>query len=107
MFLLPLLAGLSAVSAKSIHVDCSATGTGDGSQLQPYTSLVTVNNATLQPRDSLLFKSGVNCTGQLKPQGSGTKKQPINISRYRDGTLPVINTEGLFNTTIYLLNLDH
>ncbi|KAL4861367.1 hypothetical protein BDV12DRAFT_204086 [Aspergillus spectabilis] len=106
-FPLLLLAGLSTALAKSIHVDCSASGVGDGSQLQPYTSLATVNNITLQPGDNLLFKSGVNCTGQLRPQGSGTQKHPITASRYGQGDLPVLNAEGLFNATVYLLNLDY
>ncbi|KAJ5692017.1 Ig domain protein group 2 domain protein [Penicillium macrosclerotiorum] len=102
-----LLADSSIVSAKSIYVDCSGSGSGDGSQTHPYTSLSLVNNCTFSPGDRLLFKSETNCTGQLKPQGSGTKEYPITISRYGSGGLPVIAAEGQFNATVYLQNVDY
>ncbi|KAJ5531877.1 right handed beta helix region domain-containing protein [Penicillium frequentans] len=102
-----LLAGSSFASAKSIYVDCSGNGSGNGSQAHPYTSLSLVNDFTFSPGDKLLFKSEVNCTGQLVPQGSGTKEYPITISRYGHGGLPVIDAEGQFNATVYLLNVDY
>ena len=53
-------------------------------------SIAEVNTLALLPGDSLLFKRGSICTGELQPQGSGTEAAPIHIASYGDGALPRI-----------------
>jgi hypothetical protein len=73
------------------YVDCSAGTNGDGSQSSPWNNLDTVNATTFAPGDSILFKRGTTCTGQLWPKGSGTAGSPISMGAYGTGALPIIS----------------
>jgi hypothetical protein len=81
----------SAAAGTTYYVDCSAGSNGDGSQSSPWNDLDTVNAATFSPGDSVLFKRGTTCSGQLWPKGSGTATDPITIGAYGSGALPVIS----------------
>jgi hypothetical protein len=56
----------------------------------PLNSIAEVNSLALLPGDSLLFKRGSTCTGELQPQGSGAEAAPIRIAAYGEGALPRI-----------------
>jgi hypothetical protein len=78
------------------HVDSKAgddTSAGTHAD-KPWRSLEKVNQTPLQPGDKVLFKAGGRWSGQLKPQGSGSEKQLIQIGRYGEGDAPRIDGEG-------------
>lgn len=54
-------------------------------------SIEKVNSVVFQPGDKLLFQSGEEWKGQLKPKGSGTKEAPILLSKYGGEARPIIN----------------
>lgn len=66
-------------------------------------SLDKVNSITLQPGESLLFKSGGTWTGQLSPKGSGTEGNHIKIGMYGTGARPIIAGGGV-SDTVYFYN---
>lgn len=70
-------------------------------------SLNRVNTHTFKPDDRLLFKSGTNYKGQLRPNGSGTDEKPIIIDMYDGDDKPRIDGEGLFPETILLYNVEY
>lgn len=49
-----------------------------------------VNSIIFNPGDKILFKSGEEWTGALKPQGSGIEGAPIIISSYGEGKKPLL-----------------
>ncbi len=53
-------------------------------------TLERANSETLQPGDSLCFRSGGSWTGQLAPRGSGSDSASIVIDRYGSGAMPKI-----------------
>ncbi|MEV6399300.1 carbohydrate binding domain-containing protein [Streptomyces sp. NPDC051907] len=83
-----LISALPAVSAIPTqdggirYVDCSASSSGNGSQISPWNNLDDVNAHVFRPGDHLLFKRGATCKGTLKPQGSGTATAPITLAGY-------------------------
>lgn len=75
----------AALSAQTTYrVDCSATDPGT------LHSLDAVNNLSLRPGDSLLFRRNTTCPGALQPHGSGNQDHPILIGAYGTGLLPKI-----------------
>ena len=71
------------------YVDCGAAApAGSGSMQAPLRSITEVNSLLLLPGDSVLFKRGSTCTGELQPQGSGTEAAPIRVAAYGEGALP-------------------
>jgi hypothetical protein len=75
-------------------------------------SLDMVNHKTFSAGDKILFKAGSVWKGQLKPQDSGTPENPIRIDQYGNKEavgsykgLPRIDAEGLFDTALYLHNV--
>ena len=55
-------------------------------------SIAKVNSTNFSPGDTILFKCGCTWSGtQLHPLGSGLPGQPIVISKYGTGNLPVIS----------------
>src|ERR1051325_5904135 len=68
----------SALAANTnYYVDCSAATNGNGTQSSPWNNLVTVSGATFGGGDTIFFKRGTTCSGQLWPQGSGSTTSPI------------------------------
>lgn len=87
---------LAVTSAKaagtSYYVDCSAASNGTGTQASPWNNLATINGTTFGAGDSILFKRGMTCPGQLWPLGSGASSSAfITIGDYGSGPLPIIN----------------
>jgi hypothetical protein len=83
----------SAAAATTYYVDCGAGNDANSgtSASAPWGSLTNVNSITFQPGDTILFERGSVCTGQLKPQGSGTSSAVITLADYGDGPLPIIS----------------
>lgn len=50
-----------------------------------------VNTITYQAGDAILFKSGQEFMGKVKPSGNGTPENPIVIGKYGGDTKPIIN----------------
>ncbi|AOM78105.1 right-handed parallel beta-helix repeat-containing protein [Pedobacter steynii] len=78
-------------------------GTGK-SEKDAWRSLVKVNAQTFRPGDKISFRRGGQWEGQLLPQGSGTKAQPIIFTAYGKGALPVIAAKGKFKDAVLLKN---
>lgn len=86
------------------YVDCSAQTNGSGTLASPYNSIAAVNALTLSAGDSVQFKAGTTCTGQLAPQGSGASGAPITVSAYGSGAKPILDAAGATGAVIKLLN---
>jgi hypothetical protein len=84
----------------------AAGKTGDGSESNPWRDLDAVNDTTFGPGDSILFKRGTTCYGQLWPKGSGASGLPITIGAYGTGALPIING-GDYDATLTLHNQEY
>lgn len=80
-------------SGNNYYVDAEkGSDLNDGlSAEKAWKSIDKVNSFVFQPGDSLLFKSGCQWKGQLRPKGSGTDGRPICISSYGKGELPRIS----------------
>lgn len=77
---------------KSYYVDAE-NGNDENDGLSPekaIRSIEKVNTIQFQPGDQILFHCGQTWTGALKPQGSGTKGNPIVIKSYGKGSKPVL-----------------
>ena len=102
-----LLAALIQPSiASDIYLDCNSAQAGDGSRAKPFGSIEKANEAVLQAGESLFVKAGTTCTGTLSPQGSGTQDNPIVLTSYGDGPLPIINGSGAAEA-VSLTNQDY
>lgn len=101
-----LLAWLIQPSTADIYLDCSSTAKGNGSKNSPFNTIQSVNSAILQPGESLKIKSGTTCFGVLSPQGSGTHDNPITLTNYGEGSLPIINGSGAAEA-VSLTNQDY
>ena len=90
------LAPICMASVSTYYVDCDEPGpTHIGSREAPFNSLELVNALQLLPGDTLLFKRGSTCHGELVPKGSGNETAPLHISAYGDGPLPrIVAREG-------------
>lgn len=74
---------------------------------EAFRTLEKVNSLQLLPGDCVLFKSGCEWYGQLRPQGCGTEGSPIRISRYGRGELPRICQDTLAGFVVLLQNQDY
>ena len=69
-------------------------------------SIAKVNSTNFSPGDSILFKSGCSWSGiQLHPLGSGLPGQPIVISKYGTGNLPVLSGNTAISHNQYVVYL--
>jgi hypothetical protein len=86
-------------------VDCvGGAGSGDGSRRLPLSTLRQVNHLELHAGDSVLFKRGSACQGELQPLGSGTHGAPIRIGAYGEGPLPRIEAGASDEAALRLFN---
>lgn len=73
-------------------------------------SLEKFNSTAFEPGDSILFRSGQQWVGQMRPQGSGitgqNKPLPIMIGRYGEGDLPEIEGKGRYRDTLLIEDVD-
>jgi hypothetical protein len=102
--LAPAVSAPANAASTAYYVDCSATSNGSGTSSSPWNSVSSVNAASLGPGDSVLFKSGTTCTGQLSPTGSGSAAAPIVMSTYGQGAQPIIDAGGAVGPVIHLVN---
>lgn len=96
----------SGKTGRIYYVDIE-TGNDNATGLSPalaWRSLAKLNATLFLPGDQILFKSRQSWVGQLHPQGTGSKHQPIIISSYGSGSKPVIAGNGVANGTIFLYN---
>ncbi|WP_327355598.1 right-handed parallel beta-helix repeat-containing protein [Streptomyces sp. NBC_01304] len=109
--LLPLalagtLAGPAAEAAEApvtYYVDCSAPTPGTGSRAAPLNSLPAVNALTLHAGDTVLFKRGTRCKGQLHARFAGTADSPITYGAYGTGAKPHLDANGNY-AAVWLKN---
>ena len=103
-----IAAHVVAVSDTVYFVDCSATGTGDGSEASPFTSLDQLKDVQpFQPGQSVRFQRGAECLGTFAPTGSGLSTAPITVSPYGDSDAEAtINGNGAL-ASIHLLNVSN
>ena len=73
------------------------------SEATAWKTIDKVNTVIFQPSDQILFKSGEEWTGALKPQGSGIDGAPIVISSYGEGKKPLLKPGK--NWTISHMNI--
>ena len=78
--LVPVTATNAAAAGTSYYVDCSASTNGTGTSASPWNSVTAVNSTTFVAGDSILFKAGTTCTGQLAPGGSGSSGSNISMA---------------------------
>ncbi|KAJ5114229.1 pectin lyase fold/virulence factor [Penicillium angulare] len=101
-----ILAGLIQTSTADLYLDCGSSEIGTGSKNSPFNSVKSANKAVLRPGESFNIKSGTTCFGVLSPQGSGTYEDPIVMTSYGDGPLPIINGSGAAEA-VSLTNQDY
>jgi len=70
-------------------------------------SLSRVNSTVFAPGDRILLKAGTTYTGQLRPQGSGSRAAPIVIDMFGRGNKPRIDGEGNVLDTLLLENVEY
>ncbi|WP_019075293.1 right-handed parallel beta-helix repeat-containing protein [Streptomyces hokutonensis] len=102
--LVPVTATNASAAGTSYYVDCSASSNGTGTSASPWNSVTAVNSTTFAAGDSILFKAGTTCTGQLTPGGSGSSGSNISIASYGSGAKPIIDAAGATGAVIHLLN---
>ncbi|MEV0468695.1 carbohydrate binding domain-containing protein [Streptomyces prunicolor] len=102
--LVPVTATNASAADTSYYVDCSASSNGTGTSASPWNSVAGVNGTTFTAGDSILFKAGTTCTGQLTPGGSGASGSNISMSSYGSGAKPIIDAAGATGAVIHLLN---
>jgi len=94
--------------APAYYVDCAA-GADSSAGTSPRTAwrtLAKVSATTFSSADSILFRRGTRCVGQLWPKGSGEPGRPIVIGAYGHGPLPVIDGSGA-DAAIRLFDQSH
>jgi peroxiredoxin len=87
-----VLAGTACARGATYYIDCAGgndTNIGT-SAARPWRTPTKVSAMTFAPGDSILFKRGTECHGQLWPKGSGAPDHPIAIGAYGSGPLPGI-----------------
>lgn len=95
-----------AAAGTTYHVDCSATINGTGSAAAPLNSMPAANAVSPVPGDSILFRRGTTCTGQLFANTSGTAAARITYGAYGEGAKPAINAFGN-RAAVWLKNASH
>jgi hypothetical protein len=84
-------------AATAYYVDCSASGSSQGTSSAPWTNVGDVNAHQFGPGDTINLRSGTRCVGMMAPTGSGTAASPIVIKPYGTGSRPIIDGAGADN----------
>lgn len=106
--------------AKNYYISTNGNDANDGSIENPWLTLMKVTAATandnnggfIQSGDSILFRAGDTFEGQLIINRSGTAENPLVISSYGEGDLPILTGSGNIPTgdfieVIKLINTSH
>ena len=104
-----LMATSARAANTAYYVDCSAATNGNGTQASPWNTLASANALTYGPGDQILLKRGATCTGQqLAPAGgAGVSGNPIIIDAYGTGNKPIIATNGVFEDSVKIYNMQY
>ncbi len=74
----------------------------------PFRSIVAINRLSLKPGDRVYFKRGQTFSGiKLYLEDSGSNENPIVFGAYGNGTLPVLDGNGIFDYGIQAIDIDH
>jgi hypothetical protein len=99
---------VGSASATVYYVDGSAGSNGNGTYGAPWNAVSSVNTPTFAAGDSILFKRGTTCLGEVQPKGSGNAGAQITIGAFGTGELPIIDAQGVANTAgIRLANVEY
>lgn len=101
--------GKNTIAAGRYYIDSNNGNDEDPgiSEKKPWKSLARANAQIFKAGDRVAFKRGGKWKGQLLPQGSGTKENPIVFTAYGKGNLPVIAAEGEFKDAVLLKNISN
>jgi len=101
--------GFGMAHAGDFFVDCGAGNDSESGQspATAWDSLDPVNSATLAAGDRILFRRGSECSGSLRPQGSGQPGNPIRLAAYGTGPLPIIRALPFDDATILLSDQEY
>jgi hypothetical protein len=89
-------AGCASLTAQAAtyYIDCgSSVVAATGSMESPLQSVAAVNALRLSAGDSVLFKRGSACKGELQPSGSGRRDATLSLGSYGSGDMPRIEAE--------------
>jgi hypothetical protein len=84
-----------------------------GSASSPWRSLAKISATALEPGDEVHFRKGDRFEGHFVLNGSGTAANPIRITSYAEGPLPILTGEvgasggGDFQEAVYVHNHDN
>jgi hypothetical protein len=109
LLVLAITAVITAPAVAAVYYVDSNQGDDSNSGLseqQAWKSLEQVNEAVFSPGDRILFRAGSRYTGQLKPQGSGSPENPIQVDQYGEGGLPRIDGLGQVQSTVLLKDVE-
>ncbi|MFI7006617.1 right-handed parallel beta-helix repeat-containing protein [Streptomyces sp. NPDC050145] len=96
----------ASAAPTTLYVDCSAATNGTGTQAAPLNSMPAVNALTVGAGDSVLFKRGTTCKGQLYARWSGTADSPVTYGSYGSGNAAHIDANGNY-AAVWLKNASH
>jgi len=92
------------VNATNFYVDAGHPGTNSGTLSNPWTSISSINQSSINAGDSLLFRAGDTFTGTFTFTRSGSSGNPIVISRYGTGENPTFTGTGSTITGLFVLS---
>jgi len=81
------------VSASTGNDQWSGTSATVDGKIGPWKTFAKVTEVKLKPGDQVLLRRGDTWNEELRPQGSGTAKNPVLIGSYGKGNKPVIDLE--------------
>lgn len=84
------------IRARDIFIS-SSTGNDSNSGMEegsPFASIEKINSLQIKPGDKIQFKSGDRFEGMLQISKHGTLEKPIVISRYGEGSQPILDGNG-------------
>lgn len=101
-----LIANMDSLAQnKTYFISPSGDDNNSGLTIEnPWRTIDKVNHHVFQPGDVIRFKTGGIWHGQLHPQGSGEKDNPITLQSYGKGKMPVIDMGDTEGAAIRLVN---
>ena len=101
------------VSGNEYFVSAEGNDSHEGSKERPFKSLAKISEVKLKPGDKVFFKRGDRFDGHFVVNGSGSRKKPILISSFGEGTKPILTGEvgakngGDYQEAILIKNNDN
>ena len=110
---LATLLGIWSVSTAwggaAYYLDCAAgNDASDGlSEATAWHSVRMISGHEFRAGDRVLLRRGTECTGSLRPQGSGTANAPIVLDAWGEGALPKIRAEAGSDAALRLFDQEY